>query len=121
MAMIVSSGVSGIGPGDRKDRAMAESPVRISVELEGIEPNDRLQAACDELAAAAAELIEEATGPEVVPYFTAPGDVAGISRGVWTNMQPRVKSWSFGVEREEIATQGSDQTSWVAYETWPSK
>ena len=77
---------------------MADSPIRIAVELEGIEPNDRLQAALDELGAAATELIDKST--EVSGFLAGVGDLA--VRGVWTDMRPTVKSWSFGVTRDAV-------------------
>jgi hypothetical protein len=75
---------------------MADSPIRIAVELHGIEPNARLQAALDELAATAAELVNDSA--EVSGYYTGDAD---WEVGVWTDMRPNVKSWSFGVERSD--------------------
>ena len=71
---------------------MADSPIRISVELEGIEPGDRFQAALEELAAAADELLTE--DPEVagfaleLPYLHA-------AQGVWSVERPGVRSYVY--------------------------
>ena len=72
---------------------MADSPVRISVELEGIEPNERFRAACDELAAAAAELIEETA--DVTGFLL--GDEVGADRAAWTDLRPGVEGFHIGV------------------------
>ncbi len=72
---------------------MAESPIRIAVELEGIEPNVRFQSALDELTAAAAELIDEAS--EVTGYLI--GDDVGVLRGEWTDPRPGVKGFNIGM------------------------
>ena len=73
---------------------MADSPIRIAVELEGIEPNDRFQAACDELVAAAAELLEESS--EVSGYLMGVGDMA-VRTGAWTEIRPGVKGFDIGM------------------------
>ena len=74
---------------------MADSPIRIAVELEGIEPNDRFQAALDELSEAAVELIDDTT--EVSGFAGGVmGDEPAMISGVWTDMRPNVKSWSLG-------------------------
>lgn len=73
---------------------MADSPIRIAIELDGIEPNDRFQAALDELAAAATDLVNDST--EVSGYKDK---IGSTEVGVWTDMRPKVKSWSFGIER----------------------
>ena len=93
MSAVVSVGVSGIGPGDRKDPVMADSPVRISVELEGIEPNDRLRAAFGELVAAATELVGDSADTSGFAYDLNPNDLS------FKQVRPTVKSFSFGVER----------------------
>ena len=90
-----------------KDTVVADSPIRIAVELEGIEPDDRLQAALDELVAAAGELIEE-SGPEVAGYFTAPGDVAGFVRGDWIAVRPGVKRFETQAILAEIDRRVAD-------------
>lgn len=74
---------------------MAESPIRIAVELEGIEPNDRFQAALDELVAATAELLDETT--EVTGYVIADDVVITRGKGVWTDMRPGVKGFNIGM------------------------
>lgn len=85
---------------------MADSPVRISVELEGIEPNDRFQAACDELLAAAAELVHETSevsgfargtmGDEPAMVHSVELGGGPMRGGAWTDLRPGVKSWSWG-------------------------
>lgn len=77
-----------------------ESPIRIAVEFEGIEPNERVRVALDELRAAATQQLEDTA--EVTGFYLGGslGDEFTSSQGVWTDMRPDVKSWSFGVERE---------------------
>ena len=75
---------------------MADSPVRISVELEGIEPNDRFLTALDELAAAADALLAESAEVEglavlELPYFRAAG-------GVWSAKAAGVRSFIYTPE-----------------------
>ena len=81
---------------------MADSPIRIAVELEGIEPNNRFQAALDELRAAAAELIDDS--PEVSGFARGviADDVVINVDGVWTDMRPHMKTWSFGAGNHRI-------------------
>lgn len=77
---------------------MAESPIRIAVELEGIEPNDRFQAALDELGAAATELIDD--NADVSGFAGGVmGDEPAMIRGAWIEARPGVKSWSLGSAR----------------------
>lgn len=71
---------------------MTDSPIRIAVELEGIEPNARFQAACDELRAAAAELMKETAE---VTGFAIDGDFGPAT--VWTDMRPMVKGFNIGM------------------------
>lgn len=79
---------------------MSDSPIRVAIELEGIEPNDRFQAAVDELAAAAAELIEETaevTGYVVPHTSTVESVVPHTITRVWTDMRPGVKGFNLGM------------------------
>jgi len=85
---------------------MAESPVRIAVELEGIEPNERFQAACEELRAAATELLHETAE---VTGFGVDGDF-GPATAVWTDMRPGVKGFNIGMPPvQRIKTTGDIQ------------
>lgn len=78
----------------------AQSPIRIAVEFEGIEPNERVRVALDELRAAAAQQLEDSGEVTGFTYLGgALGDEFTSSQGVWTDMRPDVKSWSFGVEQ----------------------
>ncbi len=74
---------------------MADSPIRISVELEGIEPNGRFQAALEELTAAADALLDE---PGEVSGFVLELPYLHAVRGSWSLERPGVRSYIYTPE-----------------------
>lgn len=74
---------------------MTDSPIRIAVELDGIEPSDRFQAALDELAAAADALLAESAEVSGFVELAVP-DV--LTLGDWSARGPRVRSYVYTPE-----------------------
>ena len=71
---------------------MSQEMIRINVELEGLEPSRRMEAALDELCAAAADMVEDA---EVSGFGGVMGDEPAMVR--WQTPRPDVKSFNLGM------------------------
>ena len=72
---------------------MGNEAINISIELDGVEPSERLQAALDELCDAASEMLAD----EVTGFGGVMGDEPAMIRPAWKVIRPGVQSLEFGI------------------------